>query len=180
MKKIIIQNLKVAFYFFAVQFIVGLIFLFRNFNSETVLRTAIFSGTITLVFTIITGLYQAVYIKTHNIPLNDFDIKPSQSVTFTIDKTIEETVEIIEKNIPDKINSHKFKFDKEQGFYKAKTGATIRSWGEIVVIRVTQIDNYKTQLSVLSKSLLKTTLIDYGKSSMNIQKIKLAFDQNGL
>jgi hypothetical protein len=180
MKKIIIQNLKVAFFFFAVQFIVGLLFLFRNFNYETVIWAAKISGTTTLVFTIIVGLYQAVYIKTHKISLKDFDIRPTQSVTFSTDKTIEETVQIIENIIPDKINSYKFKYDKEESFYKAKTGATIRSWGEIIIIKLTQLEDHKTQLSVLSKSLLKTTLIDYGKSSMNIQKIKLAFDQNGL
>jgi len=180
MKKIVIQNLKVAFFFFAVQFIVGLIFLYRNFNYETVIWTAIISGTTTLVFTIIMGLYQAVYIKTHKISIKDFDIRPTQSVTFSIDKSIEETVQIIENIIPDKINSYKFKYDKEKGFYKAKTGATIRSWGEIIIIKLKKLENNKTHLSVISKSLLKTTLIDYGKSSLNIQKIKLAFDKNGL
>ena len=180
MKKIVIQNLKVAFFFFAVQFIVGLIFLYRNFNYETVIWTAIISGTTTLVFTIIMGLYQAVYIKTHKISIKDFDIRPTQSVTFSIDKSIEETVQIIENIIPDKINSYKFKYDKVKGFYKAKTGATIRSWGEIIIIKLKKLENNKTHLSVISKSLLKTTLIDYGKSSLNIQKIKLAFDKNGL
>ena len=180
MKKIVIQNLKVAFFIFAVQFIVGLIFLYRNFNYETVIWTAIISGTTTLVFTIIMGLYQSVYIKTHKISIKDFDIRPTQSVTFSIDKSIEETVQIIENIIPDKINSYKFKYDKEKGFYKAKTGATIRSWGEIIIIKLKILENNKTHLSVISKSLLKTTLIDYGKSSLNIQKIKLAFDKNGL
>jgi hypothetical protein len=180
MKKIVIQNLKVAFFIFAVQFIVGLIFLYRNFNYETVIWTAIISGTTTLVFTIIMGLYQSVYIKTHKISIKDFDIRPTQSVTFSIDKTIEETVQIIENIIPDKINSYKFKYDKEKGFYKAKTAATIRSWGEIIIIKLKKLENNKTHLSVISKSLLKTTLIDYGKSSLNIQKIKLAFDKNGL
>ena len=180
MKKIVIQNLKVAFFIFAVQFIVGLIFLYRNFNYETVIWTAIISGTTTLVFTIIMGLYQSVYIKTHKISIKDFDIRPTQSVTFSIDKSIEETVQIIENIIPDKINSYKFKYDKEKGFYKAKTGATIRSWGEIIIIKLKILEKNKTHLSVISKSLLKTTLIDYGKSSLNIQKIKLAFDKNGL
>jgi hypothetical protein len=125
MKKIIIQNLKVVFLFFALQFIAGLIFLFQNFNSETVIWTAIISGTTTLVFVIIMGLYQTVYINTHKISLNDFDIRPNQSVIFSINKTIEDTIKIIENIIPDKINSYKFKHEENQGFYKAKTGATI-------------------------------------------------------
>jgi hypothetical protein len=147
---------------------------------ETILWTAIMTGSTTLVLTLIMGLYQALYIKKHKISLDDFDIKPTQSATFTVDKTIEDTKDIIENVLPYKVNSYKFKYDREQGLYKAKTGATLRSWGEIIVIKLVQLDNYKTQLSVLSKPLLKTTLIDYGKSSMNIQKIKLAFDQNGL
>lgn len=104
------------------------------------------------------------------------DTKPTQSATFMVDKTIEQTIEIIENIIPKKINSYKFRYDSEKGFYKATTSATIRSWGEIVTIKLTKIDDFKIQISVLSKSLLKTTLIDYGKSSLNIQKIRLALD----
>ncbi|WP_435353439.1 hypothetical protein [Emticicia sp. SJ17W-69] len=102
--------------------------------------------------------------------------KPTQSAIFSVDKTIEQTIEIIENIIPQKINSNIFRYDTEQGFYKAKTNATIRSWGEIVTIKLTKMDDYQIQISVLSKSLLKTTLIDYGKSSLNIQKIRLVFD----
>jgi len=180
MKKIIIQNLKVAFAFFSFLFIVGLILQFQNVNSETIIWTAKITATITLSLTIFMGLYQVLFIKKYKISLNDFDIRPTQNATFIIDKTIEDTKEIIENIIPSKINSSRFKFDNEQGIYKAKTRTTIRSWGEIIIIKLTQFDNCKTQLSVLSKSTLRTTLIDYGKSSLNIHKIKLALEQNGL
>ncbi|MEI8073651.1 MAG: hypothetical protein WCH78_02790 [Bacteroidota bacterium] len=177
MKKIITQNLKVGLFVFSVQFFVGLIFLYKNFTLETVIWTALLSCITTLVFIIVIALVQAFYMKSYKVSLKNFDVNPTQSATFSVDKTLEEVLAIIENEIPEKINSYKFKYDKEQNIYKAKTSATIRSWGEIVIIKLTKIDNYKIQLSVLSKSILKTTLIDYGKSSLNIQKIKLAFEK---
>ena len=180
MKKIFLQNLKVGFFFFAIQCIVGTLFLYKNFSLETLGWTAIISATTTLVFTLFIGLNQFVYIRTNKISLADFVINPKQSAIFLVDTNIDQTKDIIENVLPDKLNSHKFKYDIENGIFKTKTGATIRSWGEIITIKLTEIDNAKTQLSVFSRPMLKTTLIDYGKSSMNIQKIKLAFDKNGL
>ena len=180
MKKIIIQNLKVALAFFSFLFIVGLILRFQNINSETIIWTAKITATITLGFTIFMGLYQVLLINKYKLSLSDFDIQPTQSATFIIDKTIEETKEIVENIIPSKINSSRFRFDNELCIYEAKTRTTIQSWGEIIIIKLAQFDNCKTEFSILSKSALRTTLIDYGKSSLNIHKIKLALKQNGL
>jgi hypothetical protein len=112
----------------------------------------------------------------NKISLLDFDIKPTQTTIFSVDKTYEETLAIIQNTIPEKIKSYQFKYDIKQDVYKARTGASVLSWGEQIIIKITKLDNYKIQLSVLSKSLLKTTLTDFGKSSTNIKKIKLAFE----
>lgn len=174
--RLIIQNLKVGLFFFAIQLFIGLIFLFKSFNQATVIGTAIISFVTTLFFLFVMGVLQVIYMKKNKISLADFDIKPTQTTTFSVDKTYEETVSIIQNTIPEKIKSCQFKYDREQDIYKARTGASVLSWGEQIIIKITKLDDYKIQLSVLSKSLLKTTLIDYGKSSTNIQKIKLAFE----
>jgi hypothetical protein len=180
MKKIIIQNFKVAFVLFAIQFVVGLIFFYKSFSLETVMGIAILAGITSLVFIICMGIYQLIYIKTNKISLDDFSIQATQEATFTVEKSVEDTIKTIENIIPDKINSYKFKYNNKLDFYKTKTGATIRSWGEIIIVKLTKIDNLHTQLYVLSKPIYKTTLIDFGKSSMNIEKFKLEFNQNGL
>ena len=143
--------------------------------------TAILAGITTLVLIICLGIYQFIYIKTNKIALDNFSIQATQEATFTVDKSLEDTIKAIENDIPDKINSYKFKYNKKLGFsYKTKTGATIRSWGEIIIVKLTKIDNLQTQLYVLSKPIFKTTVIDFGKSSMNIEKFRLEFHQNGL
>jgi hypothetical protein len=180
MKKIIIQNFKVAFVLFAIQFVVGLIFFYKSFSLETVMGIAILAGITSLVFIICMGIYQLIYIKTNKISLDDFSIQATQEATFTVEKSVEDTIKTIENIIPDKINSYKFKYNNKLDFYKTKTGATIRSWGEIIIVKLTKIDNLHTQLYVLSKPIYKTTHIDFGKSSMNIEKFKLEFNQNGL
>jgi len=180
MKRVIIQNLRVAFLLFAIQFVVGLIFFYKSFSLETVAGTAILAGITSLVFIICLGLYQLIYIKTNKISLNDFSIQATQETTFTVDESMEDTIEIIENIVPENINSYKFKYNKKLDFYKTKTGASIRSFGEIIIVKLTKIDNLKTQLYVLSKPIYKTTLIDFGKSSMNIQKFRMSFNQNDL
>ncbi len=176
MKRLIIQNIKVGLLFFAIQLFVGLIFLYKSFNQETVIMTALISCVTTLVFLFIIVVIQMFYMKNNKISLDDFDIKPTQTTIFSVDKTYEETLAIIQNTIPEKIKSYQFKYDNEQDVYKSKTDASILSWGEEIIIKITKLDNFKIQLSVLSKSLLKTTLTDYGKSSTNIKKIKLAFE----
>ena len=179
MKKIISQNLKIAFFIFAIQFTVATLCRYNKFNVDTLSRTSLFSAATTIVFMLFFSAYQIFYIRTNKISLRDFDINPRQSTTFTIKQSLEQTKDIIENLLPTKLNSCKFKFDKKNGIFKSKTGMTIRSWGETIEIKLTEIENSKTQLFVVSIPILKTTLIDYGKSSMNIHKIKLAFDQNG-
>ncbi|MEP6464736.1 MAG: hypothetical protein ABJB05_00460 [Parafilimonas sp.] len=178
MKKIIIQNLRVAFFLFIIQFIVGLILFYKNFGMQTIMWTAILAGCTTLVFIICLGIYQLIYVKTNKISLNDFNIQATQEATFTIDKSVEDTIKSIENNIPDEINSYKFKYNKKLDFYKTKTAASIRSWGEIIIVKLTKIDSLHTQLYVLSEPVYKTTIIDFGKSSMNIQKFKSEFSKN--
>lgn len=181
MKRIILQNLKVAFFFFAFLFIVsvGTQFLFNKFNPETLSSAALTSTVITIVFSLLMGLYQYISIKKNKISLADFSISPKQSASFIVDKDIAETQEIIENILPYKLNSCKFSYNTENEIFNTKTRATMRSWGEIIAIKLTPIGS-KTQLSVFSRPVLKTTLIDYGKSSLNIKKIRAAFEQNGL
>lgn len=180
MKNIIIQNLRVAFFLFAIQFIVGLIFFYKNFGLETMMWTAILAGITSLVFIICMAIYQGIYIRLNRISLDDFSIKATQEATFAVNQSLADTIRTIENNMPEKINSYKFKYNEKLDFYKTKTGATIRSWGEIIIVKLTRIDNLHTQLYILSKPIYKTTLIDFGKSSMNIEKFKLEFNQNGI
>ena len=177
MKKIIQQNLRVALFLFSVQFVVAIIFLFWIFRIATLTDVILLSAITTLAFMICMSLYQFFYIKSHKISLNDFSIRAKQEATFTVDKTLGETKNTIENIIPGKINSFKFRYNKKLDFYKSKTGASIRSWGENVIVKLTKISESKTQLYVLSEPVYKTTLVDFGKSSMNIEKIKSAFDQ---
>lgn len=58
--------------------------------------------------------------------------------------------------------------------------ATFRSRGEVILVKLTSIDDLHTQINVLGKPINKTTLIDFGKSSMNIEKLRSAFHQKNL
>ncbi|MEO8819367.1 MAG: hypothetical protein ABI267_02495 [Ginsengibacter sp.] len=175
MKKIVLQNLIVALFLFAVQLVATFIFLFWIFHIATIVDVILLSAITTSAFMICMALYQFVYIKSHKVSLNDFNIQARQEATFNVDKTVGETLNTLENIIPGKINSYKFKFNKKLDYYKSKTGASINSWGEIIIVKLTKLSESKTQLYILSEPVYKTTLIDFGKSSTNIEKIKSAF-----
>jgi len=52
--------------------------------------------------------------------------------------------------------------------------------GEVILVKLTSIDDLHTQINVLGKPVNKTTLNDFGKSSMNIEKLRSAFHQKNL
>lgn len=180
MKKFILQNLKVALFLFAILFVIGLIAFYQSFSWETTKWTALLAGIISLFFIGCMTIYELIYIKANKISLNDFKIQAIQEATFTVDKSIEDTKEIVENILPDKINAYKFKYNNKLDFYKTRTGASVRSWGEAIIIKLTSIDNLRTKIYAESKPVYKATLIDFGKSSLNIEKIKSEFSQQSL
>jgi hypothetical protein len=119
-----------------------------------------------------------IFAKLNDIPIKDFDVNPSQSTTFVVDMCIDKAREKIENVLPVQLNARKFSHGAESNTFKARTRATFQSWGEVIEIGLTDIGNSKTQVSVFSRSLFKTALIDSGKSSLNIRRVKLAFDRN--
>ncbi len=176
MKKLIIQNLRITLFCFALLFVLGLVIFYKNLGWETVEWTSLFSAIISLFLIICMGIYQFIYIKSNKISLSDFNIQATQESTFTVNESEKDTANTIQNVLPLKINAYKFKYNDKLHFFKTKTGATIRSFGETIIIKLTKIDNTHTQLYVLSKPVYKTTLIDFGKSSVNIEKIKQAFN----
>lgn len=106
--------------------------------------------------------------------LTDFKISRKKDTTLIVEKSSKQIKNTIENILPKQLKSTKFKV--ENSIFRAKTRISIFSWGETIEIKMTDIDNYKTQLSISSKSSLTTTLIDYGKNAMNIQEIILAIE----
>lgn len=179
MKKVIIQyfvnqNLKSTFIFFVFNFIFQF-FHYKGINSETILLDTKYSVVSALVYFITYGILLYKFIKRREILMNDPINILIPSVTFTADKTIDKTVEIIDNIIPYKIKANKFKYDIKQGIYWTKTRDTFRSWGNLVVIKLTQLDNDKTQLLVYDISSIMSPFKNNSICSMNIQQIKLAF-----
>lgn len=63
-------------------------------------------------------------------------------------------------------------FERGEKEFTFKTGATLKSWGEIIVIaqKGVQENAYKYQVSIWSQ--FKTTIVVYGKSLRNIAHVE--------
>lgn len=59
--------------------------------------------------------------------------------------------------------------DKNLGKIKAKTGFSLKSYGEIIEVN---INPKNKEISISSKPYLPTTFLDYGKNLENVQKIR--------
>jgi len=62
--------------------------------------------------------------------------------------------------------------DRSLGFIVAKTGQTMKSWGEIITFNIREV-NDKVRIEVTSKPQIRPQLLilDYGKNYENVKKI---------
>ena len=178
MKKFISQNLKIALLFFVFQLFFGSFSTFRDLPTQPISRLIGIAFLSSVLFLIFIMLYQLYYIKKNKISIEEYSNNPNRSATIIVDKNIEETKAFIETKLSSTLNASNFLYDDKSGFFKTKTGVTFKSWGENIRIKLNKIDELKTELTVFSYPVLKTTLFDFGKSNINIQIIKLAFNNN--
>ncbi|WP_273130964.1 hypothetical protein [Bacillus weihaiensis] len=59
----------------------------------------------------------------------------------------------------------------EKGFILVRTGINIRTWGEVIKVTVTSIENERTLVTIESKPIVITTMVDYGKNLENVKII---------
>jgi len=178
MKKIIFQNLIFAFLLFTVFFTIEILLtqLFPLVKDYNIIEKAGINATrVSIMVTILMLVYQLFYFRANKISLKDFSISSFQKANFTIDKSIEDAKQIIESNKPKEKESFNLRYNKEQDIYKTKTKTSMMSWGEHIIIKLKKIDNFKTEVFVTSKPILKTAIIDFGKSAINVQRIKQMF-----
>lgn len=62
-------------------------------------------------------------------------------------------------------------FDLATGIIVTKTGISFKCWGEVITFDLRKINDEKTQIVVLSKPVISTTLVDFGKNIDNVEKI---------
>lgn len=116
-----------------------------------------------LLMTIILGLLQMVKMKKNGIRnASDLDFKVSQKSTFTSKLTLNEIFD----ELKTKYKSINLTSEK----IIIRTSISLYSWGENIEITKGSTNDFEYEIT--SKPQLPTTLIDYGKNSENILKIK--------
>ena len=63
------------------------------------------------------------------------------------------------------------KENRSQGKIIAKAGMTWKTWGDVISFDMRKIDNNRTQVTVSSRPIVRTTLVDCGKNLENVEKI---------
>ncbi|GAH66337.1 unnamed protein product [marine sediment metagenome] len=76
-----------------------------------------------------------------------------------------------------KKNFHLVRYDEKNGIIDCKTGTSIWSWGETILISVKRIEKGKTRVTIDSSPLMQ--LFDWGKSEDNVSKFFSFFEETG-
>lgn len=63
------------------------------------------------------------------------------------------------------------KSDQANGFIRFRTTMTMRSFGENVLLSMSELDSDFTKVVISSKCVVSTTLIDYAKNAENMRLI---------
>ena len=69
--------------------------------------------------------------------------------------------------------------DRSLGKIAAKTGMTWKTFGDVISFEVFSIDDDRTHIKILSRPLVRTTLVDYGKNLENVETIVRIIKQHG-
>lgn len=67
--------------------------------------------------------------------------------------------------------------DMESGLIEAKTGMSWNSFGTVIEFRLKVITQIATEIEIIARPLIKTTLIDYGESLEAIKTINNFFEK---
>jgi hypothetical protein len=108
-------------------------------------------------------------LKTKNISIGKY-ITPEQSVSFEL---IDSAEELFKKCIQvlNQMGAKITDQNKISGEIKASTSMSWKSFGELILIRMTENKNGKTEIYISSSPKLRTTLLDYGKGYENVDEI---------
>lgn len=91
---------------------------------------------------------------------------------FKLEGTKEQVIELCRNSLDSIKNSSVLEINREAGLIRAKAGMTWYTWGDEITFQIESIGDHNYSVSVTSRPMVKTTLIDYGKNLDNIQKIK--------
>jgi hypothetical protein len=120
-----------------------------------------------LFITVVLGTLQLLGTKKMGSAGN---MSPTQSTTVELDSNLDlafdRCVQALNR-LGAKIQSQ----DKTKFEIKATSRMTWKSWGEELTIRLSDMQNQKVKIEILSSPKLKTTPMDFGKGRENVEKI---------
>lgn len=119
------------------------------------------------------GFTLSLLICGMHVAAGDTEVRPSREIIAsagaesTLTRAREALAEMGGRNITEAGNT-----------LRATLPVTWRSFGEVVVIQVTENDECSSQVLLQSRPRVRTTVFDYGKNQANINALSLALQKN--
>lgn len=131
---------------------------------ENLIGGIAFGGVMALVMTIMDRYFR----KNKSLEKNS---TVKQQSTIEMPFSYEKTYQLCKESV---MYLHKAKVKEEnleEGFILVRTGINIRTWGEVIKMTVSSIENERTLVTIVSKPFVITTMVDYGKNLENVKII---------
>ncbi|GLR19586.1 hypothetical protein [Portibacter lacus] len=127
------------------------------------------------------GLFMSLFLvakqkrKLKELGVSDYtdsNLKVNQTATLVSKLNF---IELSQK-LQDDVVLGKMNFDQTKDSIKLSSGASWRSWGEIISIQSKELTDGKYEYSISSRPKMKSTIIDSGKNLENVMAIQRALE----
>ena len=166
LKKYLVTFSKAAIYFGFCMFIVKVV---QNYfqENETFLGVdgSIFAGFLFGLFIVSMEFISDRMLKARGINYSDSNV--NQKRKLKINKNISDIVSSYKRALSS-LNKPKV-LEEDMDMVLAKTGISWKSFGEVVSISATPINDESTIIEIASRPSLRSTVMDYGKNIENVE-----------
>lgn len=138
--------------------------------------TIIYAGVIFgLGTTISLSILQWIIVRSKGI---QGDVKVVCSTQFLVEGTREEVFDLCDHSISTIDKCKLGYYDPKEGIAKAKAGKSWLTWGDEITFQLKEIKPNEFCVTIVSRPVVRTTVIDYGKNLENINRISDYFMNN--
>jgi hypothetical protein len=103
------------------------------------------------------------------------EIENSLRVHYTrkigVDYPYRQTFQLCLQGIKELGNCKVRRTDSRSGIIEARTGFSLRTYGDTILFKIQRLDGDRTQVEVSSRPTWRPTIVDYGRNLENVEKI---------
>lgn len=150
------------------------------FSFEPTLSKLLISFSVGAVIGIVLQIFNDYKTRQTEVEATEQDFVPYQNRTISLLCSFEKAFELCLEAVGQLKKGKTDLADKENGFIKAGTGMSLRSFGNTVEFKLKTITENLTEIEISTNPAVSTTIIDYGESIKIVKTIIEFFEAKNI